>query len=131
MSRARAAQGIALVLVLVALSVTALLAIGLGLTAALDGLAARHVQAAARAEGQVEGALQMAAQQVASGLVARAGATLGPWPAAGIRATVAVRSPEDGAWRLEGRALDGASAVVRVLVLRVGADGTLRLVSRE
>jgi len=112
------ASGAALVLVLVAASVMALLALTSSFVVALDGLAARSAQQAARAEGQAEGALQLAARQVM--VEAAAGALsdgpLGPWPGAGIDA-VAVVEVHGSYVSVRARAEVGHAALARSLVL--------------
>lgn len=95
--KASGASGAALVLVLVAASVLALLALSSSFVVALDGLAARSAVQAALAEGQAEGALQLAAREVAAAAAANALADgrLGPWPGAGIDARVVVEAHAD------------------------------------
>lgn len=123
-------SGAALVLVLAALLVISLLAMSLALTAALDGLAARNAQNAVRAEGQSEGALQLAAMSLLHD-PARSPGVLGPWPDMGISATVHVSPASEGAWRLESRAVVGRSLIVRSAVLRIADDGTFRVAARR
>lgn len=123
--------GAALVLVLVGLLVIALLAMSLGLTATLDGLTARNAQDAALAAAQAEGALQLAAASLVGDAAVGGTAVLGPWPGLGISGTVRVTPLSDAAWRIESSAAVRRSLAVRSVVLRIVADGTVRVAARK
>lgn len=130
--RRRGAQraGAALVLALIVLLVIGLLAVALGFTVTLDSLAARNARDAALAEGQAEGALELAAASLLADPARAGNEEIGPWPELGIAATVRVTQQPDAAWRLASRAAVGRSLSVRTVVLRIAADGTFQVAAR-
>jgi len=116
--------GVALLLALAALSLT--------FTVTLDSLSARHAQQAALAEGQVEGALELAAQAIGDRTLnapstgpAAPPKEVGPWPLAGIPVVVEIAPDAFGAYVLEARARVGSSSVRRVLTLESPSVGGL------
>jgi len=118
--RRAAARGAALVLVLVVTVLLGLMAVAVGFTVTLDGLAARTVQDAALAEGQAEGALQLAAAEAGRSMesgVAPPEGSVGPWSAAGITTTARV-TPVDGDAVISVDARVGRAAARRSLRFR-------------
>ena len=137
MPRRRRERGAALVLVLVVALLLGLAALSLTFTVTLDSLAARNAQEAALAEGQAEGALELAAKAVRGSTAATGPAgplvppqELGPWPDAGIPVVVEVVVDPEGAYRLETRARVGRSSVRRVVTLDDTAAGGIAVRAR-
>ena len=125
----RAGLVVALLLGLAALSLT--------FTVTLDSLAARNAQEAALAEGQAEGALELAAEAVRGSTAATGVAgplvppqDLGPWPDDGVPVEVEVVVDPEGAYRLETRARVGRSSVRRVVTLDDTAAGGIAVRAR-
>lgn len=117
-------------LVLVVALLLALAALSLTFTVTLDGLAARNAQQAALAEGQAEGAVELAAKVVVGSAAAAApGAPsappteLGPWPDAGIPVLVDAVAHARGVYELEARARVGSSTVRRLIIVDARAAG--------
>lgn len=121
-------HGVALVLVLAVGLLVAMLTAALAFTVTLDAVASRYAQQAVLAEAQAEGALQLAAAEVAARMVAGAEQTaplpprLGPWPSAGIAATVTLGETGAGV-ALRSTATVGRSVARRALDLSYDPTG--------
>lgn len=128
------APGVALVAVLIAVAVGGLLSFSLVFLATLDTLGARAAAEAALAAGQRDGAVALATEAVldawAQGRPVPVG-RLGPWPAAGIRATADVTAPTPDEARIDVRATVGRSTLRRRVALVRDGSGSVRVVGWE
>lgn len=124
-------RGAALPLVLACVVVVGLAGLSLTFVATLDTLAAAHAQDAARAAGQADAGLALAAAGLtgASGGATSQLGTLGPWPSAGVDASVEVVFLQAGVVELTSSALVGRSRARRRLVVDM-AGGVPVVLSR-
>lgn len=128
--RRRGRAGAALVMVL-ALALVLAAMVGMGaLFAAVDAASARNAQQRTIADGAAEGALEIAAAAVLRAWSVGGdviGGVLGPWPAAGLRASATVTVLTPDRVRVDGRATFGGAVAERTVLLGRSSVGPIVL----